>query len=397
MGNTVIGIFGSRNAGKSSLLNSLSGQEVAIVSSVPGTTTDPVRKRIELPGIGICTVIDTAGLDDDGGDLGRERVARSLQAAEQVDLGIIVLSGNDFPPAAEDLTALLRRREVPFLLVHNREDEAPMTEGFAGQMRRRFGSEPMRYSCLKATTEDRDALTAAIRARLAEGLMRPRPMFEGLAAPGRRILLVCPIDSEAPEGRLILPQVMAIRSILDYGAVAQVLQPEQLEAEIRSDAGKISLVVTDSQVFARVAAIVPESIPLTSFSMLLARSTGSLEIFREGIRAVESLREGDTVLMLESCSHHANCEDIGRVKIPALLQKHCGCHLNFEMVSGLDPIEGDLSHYALAVQCGGCMVTPRQLRNRIAYVAESGMKLVNYGMLIAYLSGIYDRAIKPLI
>lgn len=397
MGNTVIGIFGNRNAGKSSLVNSLSGQEVAIVSDVPGTTTDPVRKRIELPGIGICTVIDTAGLDDDGGELGRERVARSLQAAEQVDMGIIVLSGNEFPPAAETLTALLKRREVPFLLVHNREDEEPMNEAFAAKMRERFGAEPQRYSCRKATIEDRDALTSAIRTRLTDGLLRPRPMFDGLVKPGAHILLVCPIDSEAPEGRLILPQVMAIRSILDYGGVAQAVQPEQLAAEIETNGKQIALVVTDSQVFARVAAIVPESIPLTSFSMLLARSTGSLDVFREGIKAVERLRDGDRVLMLESCSHHANCEDIGRVKIPNLLQKHCGCKLEFEMVSGLDPIEGDLSRYALAVQCGGCMVTPRQLRNRIAYVVESGLKVVNYGMLLAYISGIYDRAIKPLI
>ena len=391
----VIGIFGDRNVGKSSLINSLTGQQVAIVSDVAGTTTDPVRKRIELPGIGICTVIDTAGLDDDGGALGRERVAKSLAAARQVDLGILVFAGNRFPEGAARVAELLQKLNVPVVLVHNKSDLEPLKDDLRKRLNAEYKTEPVAYACT-AGAEDRDRLTAAIREALSGAEVIERPMFEGLVRKGGQIVLVCPIDSEAPQGRLILPQVNAIRAILDGGGVATVLQPEELDGYLKENGSRVALVVTDSQVFARVAAIVPEGIPLTSFSMLLARSMGSFDAYRAGIGTLDRLKDGDRILMLESCTHHANCEDIGRVKLPALIRKYTGKQLEFEMVSGLDD-PGDLSRYALAIQCGGCMVTARQLQNRVKAVIEAGVPVVNYGMAISYLTGIYQRALKPLL
>ena len=391
----VIGIFGDRNVGKSSLINALAGQSVAIVSEVAGTTTDPVRKRIELPGAGICTLLDTAGLDDEG-QLGEERVAKSLQAAREVDLGILVFAGNRFPEGARKVAQLLQRLGVPFLLVHNKRDVTPLDATLRRQLNDEYKVEPLEYSCTDGGTADRDRLSEAIRSALAEAKVIERPMFEGLLEPGKQIVLVCPIDSEAPQGRLILPQVNAIRAILDGQAVATVLQPEALEGYLSKAGDGVGLVVTDSQAFARVAAIVPQAIPLTSFSMLLARSMGSFDIYRDSIRALDTLRDGDRILMLESCTHHANCEDIGRVKLPALLRKYSGKTLEFEMVSGLEPL-GDLSRYALAIQCGGCMVTARQVQNRVKAVAEAGIPVVNYGMAISYLTGIYQRALQPLL
>ena len=391
----VIGIFGDRNVGKSSLINSLTGQQVAIVSDVAGTTTDPVRKRIELPGIGICTVIDTAGLDDDGGALGRERVAKSLAAARQVDLGILVFAGNRVPEGAARVAELLQKLNVPLVLVHNKSDLEPLKDDLRKRLNAEYKTEPVAYACT-AGAEDRDRLTAAIREALSGAEVIERPMFEGLVRKGGQIVLVCPIDSEAPQGRLILPQVNAIRAILDGGGVATVLQPEELDGYLKENGSRVALVVTDSQVFARVAAIVPEGIPLTSFSMLLARSMGSFDAYRAGIGTLDRLKDGDRILMLESCTHHANCEDIGRVKLPALIRKYTGKQLEFEMVSGLDD-PGDLSRYALAIQCGGCMVTARQLQNRVKAVIEAGVPVVNYGMAISYLTGIYQRALKPLL
>ena len=392
----VIGIFGDRNVGKSSLINALTGQEVAIVSEVAGTTTDPVRKRIELPGVGICTIIDTAGLDDDGGALGAERVAKSLAAARQVDLGILVFAGNRFPDGARKVAQLLQSLGVPILMVHNKRDIEPLKADLRKQLNAEFKTEPLEYSSIAQDTADRDRLTAAIRETLATAAVIERPMFEGLLYPGKQIVLVCPIDSEAPQGRLILPQVNAIRAILDGGGVATVLQPEELADYLARAGANVGLVVTDSQAFARVAAIVPESIPLTSFSMLLARSMGSFDIYRAGVEQLDRLKDGDRILMLESCTHHANCEDIGRVKLPALIRKHSGKQLEFEMVTGLDPIS-DPARYALAIQCGGCMVTARQLQNRVRAVAETGVPVVNYGMAIAWLTGIYKRALQPLL
>ncbi len=222
-------------------------------------------------------------------------------------------------------------------------------------------------------------------------------MFEGLVKAGDIIVLVCPIDSEAPKGRLILPQVQAIRDILDRNATAVVVQPSELAAYVSAHGTEITLVVTDSQVFPIVNKAVPEEIPLTSFSMLLARSKGAFEQYREGVKKLDSLQDGDRILMLESCAHHATCEDIGRVKIPTLIRRYSGRQLEFDFVAGLDAIGGDISRYALVVQCGGCMVTRKQLLNRIRPAVKAGVPVVNYGMAIAWLTGIYRRVMKPLL
>lgn len=398
MDNTVIAIFGNRNAGKSSIINSLTGQQTAIVSDVPGTTTDPVRKRMELPGLGICTLVDTAGLDDDGGALGAERVRKSRAVAEQADLGVIVFTGEEFPEEAAHMASLLKGYETPFVLIHNKSDLGKMPSGLVSRLASEYGSEPLEYSCAEgAPVEVRDSLVAALNAAAKSAAGGERPVFEGLVKAGDLIVLVCPIDSEAPKGRLILPQVQAIRDILDRNATAVVLQPSELGAYVTAHGGEITLVVTDSQVFPTVNAAVPEEIPLTSFSMLLARSKGAFGQYREGVKKLDSLQDGDRILMLESCAHHATCEDIGRVKIPAFIRRYSGRQLEFDFVAGLDAIGGDISRYALVVQCGGCVVTRKQLLNRIRPAVKAGVPVVNYGMAIAWLTGIYRRVMKPLL
>ena len=398
MDNTVIGIFGNRNAGKSSIINSLTGQQTAIVSDVPGTTTDPVRKRIELPGMGICTLVDTAGLDDDGGELGAERVRKSRAAAEQADLGVIVFTGVEFPAEAAEMASLLKEYETPFVLLHNKSDLGKMPADLASRLASEYGAAPLEYSCAEgAPVEVRDSLVAALNAAAKSAAGGERPVFEGLVKAGDLIVLVCPIDSEAPKGRLILPQVQAIRDILDRNATAVVVQPSELASYVAAHGREISLIVTDSQVFPIVNKAVPEEIPLTSFSMLLARSKGAFEQYREGVKKLDSLQDGDRILMLESCAHHATCEDIGRVKIPALIRRYSGRRLEFDFVAGLDAIGGDISRYALVVQCGGCVVTRKQLLNRIRPAVKAGVPVVNYGMAIAWLTGIYRRVMKPLL
>ena len=400
MENTVIAIFGNRNAGKSSLINSLTGQQTAIVSDVPGTTTDPVRKRIELPGIGICTLVDTAGLDDGGGILGEERVAKSRLAAEQADMAILVFAGGEVPDELADMASHLKEMETPFVIVHNKCDIKRLSaqESCRAASRLASDSAPLEYSCLAETATGRDTLLDSLRS-LAERNNNDgeRPVFEGLVKSGDTVVLVCPIDSEAPRGRLILPEVQAIREILDRNATAVVLQPSELESYIVSHGKSISMVVTDSQVFPAVDKAVPEEIPLTSFSMLLARSKGAFDAYKEGLLKLDSLNDGDRILMLESCSHHATCEDIGRVKIPAMIRKYSGKTLDFDFVSGLDAIEGDIRRYAMVIQCGGCVVTRRQLLNRISKAVKAGIPVANYGMAIAWMTGIYKRVIKPLL
>jgi small GTP-binding protein domain len=360
MQNLVIGIFGKRNAGKSTLANMLAGQQISIVSETAGTTTDPVRKRMEITGLGPCTIIDTAGTDDEGG-LGAQRVAKSLATVAQVDIAIVI------GEADKALADALWEYKVPTILAE-----------------RTTGREEL-LSMIAAEAKKVDA----------EG--GEKPIFEGIISEGETVILVCPIDSEAPQGRLILPQVNAIRDLLDRRATAIVLQPSQLEDFISRHPGEVSLVVTDSQIFKKVAEIVPESIPLTSFSMLLARSKGDFEAYKTGIHALSRLKDGDRILILESCTHTATCEDIGRVKLPAAIRKFSGRSLDFDFVSGLDEIKEAVSNYAMVIQCGGCMVTSRQLHNRLKPAMDAGVPVVNYGMALAFINNIYDRSLKPLL
>ena len=395
MGVKHIGIFGKRNVGKSSLINILLGQEVAIVSDTPGTTTDPVKKRMEIPDIGPVQLIDTAGFDD-GGEVGLKRVEKTMKVIEEIDMALLVFSGNVFGKEEKDVLARLKEFDVPVVVVHNQSDITPLDCGVAGDLNNMYDCDVVEFSCKMPSPEEQREAVDMLMAFIVKGLLLSggeRTIMEGLVDPGDNFVLVCPIDSEAPAGRLILPQVMAIRDVLDNGGIATVLQPEQLEGYLVTKA-PVKMVVTDSQAFRQVSQIVPENIPLTSFSVLMARAKGPFEEYMKGVKAIETLKDGDKVLVLESCTHHTSCEDIGRVKIPAMLQKKCGCKLQFTFISGLDqlPPHEQLSDYALALQCGGCMVTRRQLANRIRRVVAAGVPVTNYGMCIAYVTGIFRRA-----
>ena len=395
-----IGIFGRRNVGKSSLINLLLGQDFAIVSDQAGTTTDPVKKRMEIPDVGPVQLIDTAGIDDVG-EVGLKRVGKSLKLVDEVDLALLVFKDNFFGKEEKDLLMQLKENDVPVVAVHNHSDAVPLDCGVAGDLTNMYGCDVVEFSCRMEDEQAQKDAVEMLMAFMVKGLLLQggeRTIMEGLVEPGDNFVLVCPIDSEAPAGRLILPQVMAIRDILDRGGIATVLQPEQLGGYLKGAAvgnNPVKMVVTDSQAFKQVAAIVPEEMPLTSFSVLMARAKGSFEEYLKGVEGIGKLKEGDNVLVLESCTHHTSCEDIGRVKIPMMLQKRCGCKLNFTFVSGLDELP-PLENFSLALQCGGCMVTHRQLRNRIRKVVAAGIPVTNYGMCIAYVTGIFSRAVMTL-
>lgn len=390
-----IAIFGKRNAGKSSLINTLLGQEYAIVSDIAGTTTDPVKKRVEILGIGPVVLIDTAGLDDSG-ELGGKRVEKSLDMIDQIDLALLVYTANDFGAVEGHIFDLLREAEVPVVLVHNQSDIVSMDRDKAGELSREYGLTPIEFSNNSFDEQEQEKMVSDLVSKMTEAIesspLSERKIFEELVERGDNVLLVCPIDSEAPEGRLILPQVMAIRDLLDRDARAIVLLPESLESYLADNISQIKLVVTDSQVFPQVSTIVPESLALTSFSILLARSKGFFNEYLRGTPRISELKDGDKLLMLESCTHHTSCEDIGRYKIPALFRKFTGKELSFDFVTGLDRVETNIDEYAMVVQCGGCMVTARQLRNRLKSAIKVGIPITNYGMAISYMSGIFARA-----
>jgi len=398
-----IGIFGRRNAGKSSLINLLLGQDFAIVSEKAGTTTDPVKKRMEIPGVGPVQLVDTAGIDDIG-EVGEKRVAKSLKLVEEVDLALLLFTGNIFGKEEKELLMQFKELDVPVVVVHNQSDIIPLDCGVAGDLTNMYGCDVVEFSCCMTEPQEQQEAIDMLFAFITKGLLvqgGEKTIMHGLVEEGDNIVLVCPIDSEAPAGRMILPQVMAIRDILDNGGIATVLQPEQLEEYLKdfnpdTNSKKVKMVVTDSQAFKQVGEIVPQEIPLTSFSVLMARAKGPFEEYLKGVEAIGKLKEGDNVLVLESCTHHTSCEDIGRVKIPMMLQKKAGCKLNFTFVSGLDELP-PLEKFALVLQCGGCMVTHRQLRNRLRRVIAAGLPVTNYGMCIAYVTGIFQRSILTLI
>lgn len=395
-----IGIFGRRNVGKSSVINALAGQDVAIVSDHPGTTTDPVRKRIEIFGTGPCVLIDTAGVDDSG-TLGDMRVARTMGVVAQIDIAILVFTGDVFGEEEKWLMEQFRRYSVPVVLVHGKADLEEMTISMRERLRNDYGIEALEFSAvLRDGTGCRmlKALVDAIgKASAGSSVFSERPMFDGIVERGQHVMLVCPIDSEAPTGRLILPQVNAIRNLLDIGAVATVVQPDILGQMFGSGGQHYDMVVTDSQVFGEVASAVPETVPMTSFSMLLARSKGCFREYCAGTPMIGRLKDGDRILILESCTHHSSCEDIGRVKLPALMRKFTGKKLEFDVIGGLDAVSRPIGDYAMVLQCGGCMITKRQLYSRLLPAIELGVPVSNYGMAISYMKGIYDRALAPLL
>ena len=382
-----IGIFGRRNNGKSSIINRLTGQDVAIVSPTAGTTTDPVRKSIEIFGIGPVVIIDTAGIDDTG-ELGLQRVEKSLQIMNEIDCAILVVVDNEFDTVEENVVSKLRENNVPFAIVHNKSDINPMSEDFKASLEKKFDTDVVAFSAEKSPSDD---IVSVLKKLIPESAFTKNSLLGGIVNEGDTVVLVCPIDAEAPEGRMILPQVMAIRDALDNECVCVVLKETALENYLRV-MPRPNLVVTDSQVFNIVNKIVPQDIPLTSFSILLARMRGDFAKYVEGTPYLSKLDDGDAVLILESCTHQISCSDIGRVKLPNLIRKFTGKNISFEYVAGMTPIE-NIEKYAMAIQCGGCVVTRKQLINRTNIAVKAGVPISNYGMSIAYMTGIWDRVL----
>lgn len=386
-----IALFGRRNAGKSSLLNALTGQQVALVSPIPGTTTDPVNRPMELLPIGPVVLVDTAGLDDEG-ELGSLRVERSLAVLDRADMAIVVLdAGAGVSPFEDALIDELKRRKIPTVGAVNKADlhhgaALGLTAALTAQYDLPF------VSC-HAAREGVTALRQAIIAHAPAGRQTGGPLA-GLVKPGDLVVLVTPIDSAAPKGRMILPQVEAIRDILDQDAFTVVVKEHQLEAALASLGRKPSLVVTDSQVFGLVDKIVPQEIPLTSFSILLARFKGDLPELVRGARALDQLKPGDRVLVAETCTHHQQPDDIGTVKIPNWLRKRVGGELDFTWANGKD-MPADLSQYDLVIHCGGCMINRSLMMTRIRRAQAAEVPIVNYGVCIAHLHGILHRALSP--
>lgn len=384
-GNRVhIGFFGRRNAGKSSLVNAVTGQNLAVVSAVPGTTTDPVQKAMELLPMGPVLIIDTPGIDDEGA-LGALRVQKTQQVLHKTDVAVLVVDASvGKSDTDEELIALFREQGIPFLVAYNKCDllcrppEAPEGE---------------RAVFLSAQHKTNiDTLKESIAALSAPE--DKRPIVGDLLQRGDLAILVTPIDSAAPKGRLILPQHQTIRDVLDSGAGAVVVKETELSHMLSCLAQTPRIVITDSQAFAPVAAIVPEDIPLTSFSILFVRHKGDLIQAVRGAAALETVQDGDAILISEGCTHHRQCDDIGSVKLPRWIRGHTGKELRFVFSSGTEFPE-DLSPYRLIVHCGGCMLNPRQMRYRQKCAAEQGVPMTNYGVLIAHIQGILPRALAP--
>ena len=387
-----IGIFGRRNNGKSSLINAFTGQETAIVSDVAGTTTDPVKKSIEIAGIGPAVMIDTAGIDDSG-ELGQKRILRSKDMLKLIDLAILVVSGNLFDEPEKGLIADFRKNDVPFLVIHNKSDLQPAEKDFLKVIHDRYSVPVIEFSAKYPTNIEE--VIRAVQEAMPESAYRKKPLVGDLISYGDVVLLITPIDIEAPEGRMILPQVQVIRDVLDHDGVVVICKEREVDAYLRKMDPKPALVITDSQVFPKADAAVPRNIPLTSFSIVLARQKGDFDNYLKGTPFISKLKDGDRVLILESCSHHVTCDDIGRIKIPRWLTSFTGKKLEFTVVAGLDRIPGEMKEYAMVIQCGSCMITRKQLISRLKPAIDAGIPITNYGMAIAYVHGIYNRAIEP--
>ena len=377
---THIGFFGARNAGKSSLVNAVTGQELAVVSDVKGTTTDPVRKAMELLPLGPVVIIDTPGFDDEGA-LGLERVKKTREILRTCDIAVLVVDASTgMTPTDRELLDLIRERDIPFLTVWNKTDLAaaqPVPEGTAA-----------------ASSLTGDGISE-LKERLAR--LKPereeRPLAGDLVSPGELCVLVCPIDESAPKGRLILPQQQVIRDLMDHGAIPVVCRDTELEALLKKPGLDPALVITDSQAFRTVSAIVPDALPLTSFSILMARYKGFLDTAVKGISAAGTLQDGDRILLAEGCTHHRQCNDIGTVKIPRWLRQYTGKKLQIDTCSGREFPE-DLTPYRLVIHCGGCMLTENAVLARMNQAIRQGIPFTNYGIAIAFMTGALERSLR---
>ena len=406
-----IGFFGRRNAGKSSLLNAVTGQELAVVSEIGGTTTDPVYKAMELLPMGPVMMIDTPGFDDEG-TLGEQRIKKTVQVLEKTDAAVLVVDAAEGKSACDDeLETLFKEHEIPYIIVYNiksaEKKQAAPEETFVF-------SAPLASKCPMQSDIERDS--ADLRANITNVIYvnaqtgagihelkekiaalvpagKSRPLASDLVKPLDVVVLVVPIDSAAPKGRLILPQQQVIRDLLEAGVVTVVVRESELEQTLARLPEKPAFVITDSQAFEEVAAVVPSDVPLTSFSILMARYKGFLKMAVEGVRAIDRLQDGDRVLIAEGCTHHRQCDDIGTVKIPRFLKQYTGRELVIETSSGTGFPE-DLAPYALIIHCGGCMLNEREVLRRMHFADRQGVPVTNYGIAIAQMKGILGRSIE---
>lgn len=376
-----IGIFGRTNAGKSSIINAITSQKLAIVSDIKGTTTDPVQKAMELLPLGPVVIIDTPGLDDDS-VLGKERIKKAYGILAKTDIAILAVDAAlGIGDAEKRLAAELKARNIPYITVYNKCDLVPQKNLGKGEI-----------AVSAVTGENINELKNMLSSLVPQ--KNERQLIGDLISGGDTVVLVVPIDESAPKGRLILPQQQTIRDILDSGAISVVCKDTELARTLSALDKKPQLVVTDSQAFKSVAEIVPDDIPLTSFSILFARYKGDLQTLADGAKAVSALDDGDRVLIAEGCTHHRQCGDIGSVKIPHMLEKYTGKKLCFEFASGTD-FTDSADSYKLIIHCGGCMLSEREMGSRLAAAGRAKTPIVNYGVLLAYLTGILERSLKP--
>lgn len=386
-----IGIFGKRNAGKSSIINAVTSQNLAIVSAIKGTTTDPVQKAMELLPLGPVVMIDTPGLDDDG-VLGRQRVQKAYQVLNKTDIAVLVIDSTaGMTEEDQNILNKILGKKIPYVIVFNKSDlcaHCPCTQ---------TGQNDITEHCISVS-----AVTGEHIQELKELIAKQVPSSEeekhivaDLIRPGDFVVLVIPIDSSAPKGRLILPQQQTIRDILEAGAAAIAVKETELQDTLARLGPRPSLVITDSQAFQKVSAIVPPEIPLTSFSILFARYKGNLKTVVQGAQTLDKLQDGDTILISEGCTHHRQCEDIGTVKLPNWIRKHTGKEVHFEFTSGTEfPV--DLGKYRLIVHCGGCTLNEREMKYRLKCAQDQNVPITNYGTAIAHMNGILQRSILPL-
>lgn len=388
-----IAIFGRRNVGKSSLINALTNQDIALVSPVAGTTTDPVSKAMEILPIGPVIIIDTAGIDDVG-QLGKLRVERTKQVLNKCDVAVLVMDAeSEFGEYEQQLIANIKSRQLPIIGVVNKIDSMGGRQVALSALEQTSGIEFVLVSA--KTGHGIDKLKTAIIEKAPADWEGP-PIVGDMLEKGDAVVMVVPIDTAAPKGRLILPQVQTLRDILDHNACALTVKEDQLTEALARFNKPPKIVITDSQAFETVAADTPKDVALTSFSILFARHKGDLATFTAGAKAVEALMPGDKVLIAEACTHHRQQDDIGTVKIPRWLNKAVGGELSYTWVSGTK-FPDNLSDYKLVIHCGACMITRREMLYRLSVVRQSGVPVINYGVLIAHLNGILDRALAPFL
>ncbi len=385
-----IGFFGRRNVGKSSLLNAMTRQQVSIVSDFAGTTTDPVEKPMELLPLGPVLFIDTAGIDDIGA-LGEMRVKKTKQAFDRTDIGVIVTEPHRWGEFEEQILRSLREREIPVIVVMNKTDLEDPDPALPRAL------DEKKITVVKTIADRGEGITDLRQALLnnaPEDFINSPPLIGDLIQPGDMVVLVVPIDKEAPKGRLILPQVHAIRDILDHDAYCTVTKERELRSVLNRTNPPPALVVTDSQAFLKADADTPAKIPLTSFSILFARYQGDLNEMVRGAMVIDSLKSGDKILIAEACSHHPIAEDIGRVKIPRWLTQYVGGKLDIDVMQGRD-FPDNLNEYKLVIHCGACMFNRRAVLSRLMQCRKQGVPMTNYGLTIAYSLGIFERALEP--